>query len=243
MKIALLKQTVPWPALWAGATLAALLGARAARADYIWVEGEKPVKTTASRHPWDGHVRRDQLSGGDFLSHWHDSRPGEAEYRVVAPKAAEYEFWVRANPVQARLSFKLNDGSWTPIDLDKEVVGSTNVAADKAIDLRFLAWIKVGKLTLRQGDNAVHFRMDSKNHNHGMLDCFVFSTEPFRPRGLLKPGEAARNPDEKGWFAFDPPPGPFTKASGFDLRWLNEKEAGANCFIGVKGGQFVHGGS
>lgn len=224
-----------------GFLLAALALAPAARADHVWVEGEKPVRTTVTRHPpWYDKVQRDQLSGGDFLSHWNEKRPGEAEYRVAVPTAGEYEFWVRANPVQAHLAWKLNDGPWSAIDLDRDVVGRTNIAANRAIDLRFLAWVKVGKVTLRKGANTVHFRMDSKNHNHGMLDCFVFSTDPFRPRGVLRPGEAAKDTSEKGWFAFDPEPDPFRAGAGFDLRGLNEKEAGAGGFIGVKGGQFVH---
>ena len=71
----------------------------------VWIEGEKPTKSIATRHPWyDGQVKRELLSGGDFLSHWDSPKMGE----------------------------------------------------------------------------------------HGMLDCFVFTTEPFTPQGTLKPGEAAK---------------------------------------------------
>ena len=45
---------------------------------------------------------------------------------------------------------------------------------------------------------------------------------------------------EKGWFAFAPKPDPFDPSSAIDLRALNEKSAGENGFIGVKGSQFVH---
>jgi hypothetical protein len=217
-----------------------------ARADYIWVEGEKPVKSTMQRHPWwYDQVKKDQLSGGDFISHWSDKKPGLAEYRVAAPKAGDYEFWARVNPVAARLSYRLNDGAWTPIDLEKTAVGNINIARDGKIDLRFLAWVKVGKVALKKGANSVHFRMDSKNNNHGMLDCFVFSSVPFRPRGILKPDEIARAAQEdasgdKGWFAFDPEADPYKPASGIDLRYLNEKVAGENGFIQVKEGRFVH---
>ena len=80
--------------------------------------------------------------------------------------------------------------------------------------------------------------MDSANNNHGSLDCFVLSDEPFRPRGLLKPGQA--DVSEKGWFAFDPKPDPYRPSSGIDLRFLNEKTAGDGGFIKAKGSQFVH---
>jgi hypothetical protein len=46
--------------------------------------------------------------------------------------------------------------------------------------------------------------------------------------------------DDKGWFAFDPKPDAFLPTNAIDLRFLNEKEAGENGFIGVKGGQFIH---
>jgi hypothetical protein len=216
------------------------------RAAYIWVEAEKPVKASVTRHPWwYDRVKRDQLSGGDFLTNWNATRPGLAEYRVVAPRAGDYEFWVRANPVGTRLSYRLNGGPWRLIDLSKSQ-DSVNIAADNKVDLRFLAWARVGKVVLKKGENSVHFRMDSKNNNHGMLDCFVFSTEPFRPRGTLKPEGIARLAKEgaagdKGWLAFDAPDDPFKPGSGIDLRHLNEKEAGEHGFIEVKNGRFVLG--
>ncbi len=64
------------------AGLLAVLTPIPANAAWIWVEGEKPAKAAVQRHPyWYDQVKRDQLSGGDFLSNWGD-RPGEASYRV-----------------------------------------------------------------------------------------------------------------------------------------------------------------
>jgi hypothetical protein len=196
------------------------------------------------RHPyWYDQVKRDRLSGGDLISNF-DKQPGEASYRFDAPAAGAYELWVRANPVQAKLAYRLNDGAWTPVDVDKGV-DSTNVAADGKPDLRFLAWAKAGKVVLNKGANTVRFRMDSANNNHGYLDCFVLTNEPFTPRGALSPdrlAEAARRAAEanKGWFAFDPRPDTFAATSATDLRHLNEKAAGDGGFIGVKGSRFVH---
>ncbi len=74
-----------------------------AGAAWIWVEGEKPTKSAMNRHPWwYDQVKKDQLSGGDFISNFDPKKPGLAEYEVVAPEAGAYDFWVRANPVQAR---------------------------------------------------------------------------------------------------------------------------------------------
>ena len=111
--------------------------------------------------------------------------------------------------------------------------------------MRFIAWEHVGKVALKQGANTIAFRFESKNSNHGMLDCFVLSSDDFEPNGIIKPGEnekpstgaAAGN----GWFAFAPKTDKFAANSAIDLRFLNEKEAGDGGFIEVKDGQFIHG--
>jgi hypothetical protein len=226
------------------AVLIVLVLSQLAHGSWIWVEGEKPVRSTMHRHPWwYDQVKRDQLSGRDSISNFHE-QPGEASYRFSAPTAGEYEFWVRANPVQAKLSYRLNDGSWMAIDVDRGL-DSTNIAADGKPDLRFLAWARAGKVSLKKGTNSIQFRMDSSNSNHGYLDCFVFTNEPFTPRGAIKPDQLAAGARRleaanKGWFAFDPKPDPFSASSGINLRALNEKTAGDGGFIAVKGSQFVH---
>src|ERR1039458_8237525 len=121
-----------------------------------------------NRHPWwYDQVKRDQLSGGDLISNFSKDKPGEAEYRFTVAKTGEYEFWVRANPVQSKLTYALNGGPETPIDLNREKRDEINIAADGKTDLRFIAWSKVGKVTLRAGENAIMFRMVSENNNHG----------------------------------------------------------------------------
>ncbi len=217
-----------------------------ASAAVLWIEGEKPVQSTMNRHPWwYDQVKRDRFSGGDFMSNFSPEKAGEAEYELAAQEAGPYEFWVRANPVQASMSYRLNDGPWTPIDLANGAIQSENVAADGKPDLRFIAWFHVGKVTLKQGKSAIRFRMDSKNSNHGYLDCFVLANEPFWPHGILKPdqiaGELKRLAEEnKGWFAFRPRAELPDDEKGFDLRELNEKFAGQGGYIQAKGAEFVH---
>ncbi len=215
-----------------------------AQAGWIWVEGEKPATSTMHRHPyWYDRVKRDLLSGGDLISNF-DDQPGEASYRFNARSGGDYDFWVRANPVQAKLAYRLNGGPWTAIDVEKGL-DSTNIATDGKPDLRFLAWAKAGKVALRSGTNTIQFRMDGPNHNHGYLDCFVLVNEPFTPRGAVKPDQVAATArraaeGNKGWFAFDPKPDPYSASSGIDLRSLNETTAGDGGYIAVKGSQFVH---
>lgn len=212
-----------------------------ANAAYIWIEGEKPTKSDVHRHPWwYDKVKTDELSGGDLISNWDDTKPGLITYTFQAEQAGEYEFWVRANPVGTKLSYKLNDGPWVLINMDKaqDVV---NIAADEKPDVRFIAWIRADQVKLNRGANTMQFRMDSENHRHGMLDCFVLSDVPFQPHGILKPGEtAAIAKGEPGWFPFAPKDDPYTADSAIDLRSLNEDVAGRGGYIATKNGQFIH---
>src|SRR3569832_1045844 len=102
--------------LLGGLGASSCLRGQSAGPSFIWVEGEKPIRSTMTRHPWwYDRVQKDQLSGGDLLSNWSDKQAGEAEYIVAAPAAGEYELWVRANPVQSRLSYRLNEGVWSVV--------------------------------------------------------------------------------------------------------------------------------
>jgi len=108
-------------------------------ADYIWIEGESPQSQTMTRHPWwYDKVKKAQLSGRDFISNWNDKQPGEATYSFQAPAEKDYVFWVRANPVGTKLSYKLDAGDWRLIDM-KAAQESVNIAEDGKIDLRFIA--------------------------------------------------------------------------------------------------------
>ena len=235
-----------FPIHWIRLAAAIWCLAFAARGAWIWVEGENPATNHMNRHPWwYDQVKRDQFSGGDFISNFDKDKPGEADYQFRAAEGGEYEMWVRANPLMARLSYLLNGGRETLIDLNREKRGETNVAADDKPDLRFIAWSKVGKVVLRQGENTIRFRMTSENNHHGYLDCFLFSTAPFQPRGLLKPDQMAADlarlaAENQNWFPFDPKPDSFSGDSVIDLRFLNEPFAGEQGFVAVKDGQFIH---
>ena len=209
------------PLAFAGA-LAAFSSSIPARGDVIWVEGEKAVRSTMHPHGWYDSIKQGELSEGGYVSNFHEKEPGLAWYVVTAPKSGAYEFWVRANPIAARLSYKINDTDWAEIEMAKGQEGMVNLAADDKIDLRFVAWVKVGFVPLKKGANAVRFRMDSKNNNHGSLDCFVFSEEPFLPNGILHPDQikaasAKEDRADREWFAFNPAPDRYSSKSAIDL--------------------------
>lgn len=213
---------------------------------YIWVEGEAPAESDAVRHPWwYDQVKKELFSGGDFLSHFSSDRAGRASYRFNVPESGVRSLWIRLNPVQAAMSFRLKDSDWQEIDVDKNTQ-SENAAADGKPDLRFIAWVDAGQVDLTAGINTIEFRFHSTNNHHGYLDCFVLADSGFRPLGLAKPDEleALKKQDQlanEGWFAFDPPPDDVPGESVTDLRYLNEDYAGAGGFIKARNGRFIHG--
>ncbi|MFA6287007.1 MAG: hypothetical protein WC661_06430 [Opitutaceae bacterium] len=217
-------------------------------AAWVWVEGEQAASTNIGKHPWYyGQVKKGQLSGGDFLAHFDASKPGEADYRFNAPSAGTYTLWLRANPVQSAMRYSLNDAPPVRVDFAGNQSGATNIAANNAPDLRFIAWCEIGKVVLRAGVNRIAFTMDSANSNHGAIDCFVFTNEPFIPSGVLKPDQLADAAKEtaaanQGWIPWAPAADDFEE-NPIDLRRLNEKFAGENGFIQARGEQFVHAGN
>ncbi len=205
---------------------------RTAAADdsYIWIEGENPASTDIQPHPWyAGQVNKAQLSGGAFLANF-SPQEGHATYNFNAPKDGSYTFWLRANPVgDPKLDYQLNGGAAVPIDFSNQS-DVINIASDSKPDLRFIAWINVGKVDLKAGANTISFRFHSANQNHGSIDCFVFTQEPFTPHGSVKPGQKLGT-DEPGWWSFEPKPETFGKDAELDLRYLNENEAGQSGFL------------
>ena len=198
----------------------------------IWVEGERPARSTMNRHPWwYDQVKKDQLSGGDWISNFSEEKEGEAEYAFEVPKTGRYAFWVRANPIQAALDYAIDKAPGKPIDMGTDVLDTVNLAADGKPDLRFLGWKKVGEFPLNRGRHSVRFRFYSKPQHHGALDAFVFTTEPFLPSGMQKPGQGGKVSTASGAWPFLPERDAFRADAVLDLRSLNEKVAGQSGFV------------
>src|SRR3954469_20029853 len=99
--------------------LATVLFTSIASAATIWIEAEKPISSTVTRHPWwYDKVKTEELSGGDFISNWDKDKVGEIEYPVKAANAGSYEFWVRANPIQATMTYSINGSGAQSIALN-----------------------------------------------------------------------------------------------------------------------------
>jgi hypothetical protein len=214
-------------------------------AAWVWVEGEQPTRTNIGRHPWyAGQVKKDQLSGGNFLAHFDADKEGEASYDVQIPEGGTYTLWLRANPVQSSMTCSIDGATPVPVDFKRNQSGNINIAANGAPDLRFLAWCEVGPFPLKAGTHSLRFMMTSANNHHGAIDCFVLTTEPFAPNGVMKPDQLAAYTKELaaanvGWTPWIAKADDFN-ASAIDLRFLNESFAGENGRIIARGEQFIH---
>ena len=211
------------------------------RAEMIWVEGEDAVSRTMRGHGWYDSVKKAELSGGAWLSHFGAGEMPVARFQFETAEPGEYEFWLRANPVGTSMSVRINDGAWTSVSFQKKEQ-QTNIAGDGKPDLRFVAWVKAEKLSLKRGSNTLEVRFESENNRHGGIDCFVLSREAFLPQGSRKPGEKTGLADPGTW-AFEPDRDGFSSASLLDLSELNQKPAGRSGRVARSrdGGAFVDG--
>lgn len=218
--------------------LSLALAATARAEDIIWIEGEKPIKSTFKKHGWYDDVKKDVMSGGNWLSHYA-GQPGEASYAVEIPKAGKYTFWVRCNNLYVTQHYKVDDGEWTLCDLTTEPREQMMISPRP--DHRNLAWHKLGKLDLAAGKHTIAFRLSSKTQNHGGIDCFVLASGSFVPSGARKPGEI-KPAGPADWFEVAPDDDAFSPASIIDMTSLLHTPAGKFGFVTRQGEALTVGG-
>lgn len=224
-------------AIWSsGIILLVLISSSLGRSQTIWVEGESSSTQTVHPHPWYGSVDREQLSGGDFISHFHQ-QPGSATFQVSVDQPGEYRLWIRANHVASKLEYQLNGSRRESVSMATPQQ-AINIATDGKPDLRFLSWIDVGPVILKAGENQLTIHMVSDNNNHGALDCLVLSRDGFVPNGKWKPGQKPDIEPRNGWFVFYPDTLAIDTPSILDLRYLNQQQAGQDGRVIAKDGQF-----
>lgn len=182
--------------------LGALLSAGLANchADSIWVEGEAARSKQVTHHGWYDGVKKDVLSGGEWLSHFDPNRQGLATYELTVKTSGRYKFWVRANHVKSSLAYRLDNGPWQQIEMDRDQRVAMNIASDNKPDLRFIAWVNVGTVELTDGLHHIEFRMDSGPQNHGASDCFCLTNDSWVPSGTQKPSAEPQVAGPSDWF-------------------------------------------
>ena len=223
------------------AVIAMAIFVSTASAEFHWIEGEAAKSNSMRGHGWYDSVKKNELSGGAWLSHFHSGEMPVALYEVDNAEDGLHEFWLRANPIGSVISVRVNDGSWSKISQGRKEQ-QVNLASNGQPDLRFVAWIKAEPIHLQSGRNKIEVRFESDNNRHGGLDCFVLSTEPFFPQGKLKPGQKTGMADPGTW-AFEPDRDRFSTDALLDLTALNEKPAGKHGRIARSsdGADFVDG--
>lgn len=212
-------------------TLASFLPA--ATAAFIWVEGEQPTRSNAQRHGWYDSVKKDVLSGGDWLSHY-GNRAGEASYDLNVEAGGSYTFWARLNPVASKPTWRLDGGAWNAVEF-KGARGQQNIASDNKPDHRFIAWVRLGQVTLTAGRHTVAFHWEGGAANSGGLDCFVLTTDSFVPQGTLKPAAAPATGGPGDWFPLLADDDPFDPRSVIDMSRLIPAPAGQLGFLHAAG--------
>jgi hypothetical protein len=211
--------------------------------EYIWWEGEEPTETNFPTNSWfaaSGFPEtRDLLSEGDWLSNSGDRAGPEAfaKYAIDVPAAGEYHFWTRKFWKHGPFRWRFDDGEW-------QICGRDIALADDTYLREHLGanWVSLGKAELAEGPHVFELRLLAGEGEAltAAFDCFILSPMPFVPNGKYKPGERSELADE-GFFAFEPPPDPFTDSAVLDLRYLNEKVAGESGFVKRDGLNFALG--
>ncbi len=203
----------------------------------LWQEGEAPAANTMHRHSWFDSVKKDLLSGGDWISNF-SKEESTADYKVAVTEAGDYTLWLRANPTATKLSWALDAGDWNAVDFSHDKRGEQNIAADGKPDLRFIAWVKAGTVKLTAAEHTVKFKMHGTQDNHGGLDCFLLTNDGFIPNGLLKPGpQKPGAPDE--WFPLIADEDTFSPDSVIDMSALIAAPAGKLGPVIAKGSDLV----
>lgn len=214
-----------------------MVGATTSSADSIWVEGEDAQTKQVTRHNWYDGVKKDVLSGNDWLSHFDAKKVGLATYEIEVAKAGDYKFWIRANHVKSSLAYRLGGGEWQKIAMDRNQRGAMNIARDNKPDLRFIAWVSVGTVKLDAGAHRIEFRMDSGPQNHGAIDCFCLTTDRWVPSGTRQPSAQPRAAGPSDWFPLIMDKDPLSPESVIDISHLIDAPAGQHGFLKAAGDQ------
>ena len=205
---------------------------------YVWIEGEEAKASDFKPHNWySDMVKKDMLSGGNWLSTFDGPANATGSWDVELPKDGTWSLWLRANPIQAGLEWRLDGGAWQAVDV-AHPQDNLNIASDSKPDLRFVAWMQGGKAELKAGKHALQIRTTATLSNHAGIDVVLFAAKPFAPNGKSKPGSSLGEA-EPGWFAFEPGQDEFKSDALLDLRALNEKRAGEKGWLAARGDDIV----
>ena len=191
------------------------------KAHTIWVEAEHSHRSSLERHPfWYDQVKKDQLSGGDWISNWSDDNGRCRRVRRLGPRGRSLPF---LDPGQSGADACSNmrsagasgrPSTWRPMQSTRSTSRPTTSPTCGSWRGRRLA-----KSPLAKGQHTIAFRMSSENHHHGAIDAFVLTTEPFLPSGTTAARRSeGQSFDQAGTWPFLPERDTFQPDAVFDLR-------------------------
>jgi hypothetical protein len=203
--------------------------------DYVWIEAEKPDRTNFPKaNPFApaNDDERGKLSGSAWIGVAAARKvPLFLEYRIDVPADGEWTLYARKFWKHGPYRFRFDEGAWTDVGRDAALLDDvqlrTNVVAN---------WTLGGKTTLSKGKHTLQVQLTQLD-GAAAFDCFILTTQPFTPRGKMKPDEKL-DAVEAGWTAFQPDAD--VADSPIDLRFLNEPVAGSKGPIGMRDGRFIH---
>ena len=214
------------------------LAARADASEFVWLEGESSLDTTFNHHNWYEDTSLDKrlmspgvpdTGPGDWLAHYVTGNPANTAYARWSFTLAEggsYTWWLRTNPINATLRYAVDAAPLQPLDVTdyREVV---NIV--QGIDIRWLAWVKVGSFALAPGNHSVTIEVAynaARNESHGGVDALCLTNFPWEPAGTLQPGQEVNAPAPGAWFTLHAGDDPYSPSSLTDLSSLVPAPAG-----------------
>ncbi len=222
-------------------------GARAGQGtgEYVWIEGEAVDRSSFNQHGWysASDVDRKALSGGQWLAHYDEARPGAAEWRFRIRQGGRYTWWIRLNPFQVNHRYAI-DGS-QPKKLPVVDVREQNNVLSQGRDIRQIGWVKGGEFELSPGMHTLVLQVEKGGREaHGAVDCMAFVNFPWAPTGTSKPEVTAPDaaaPDT--WFPVYPDDDEFSEASITDMYSVVKEAtgipAGQHGFVQRRGDRLV----
>ncbi|QNN24881.1 hypothetical protein HED60_22235 [Planctomycetales bacterium ZRK34] len=200
----------------------------------IWIEGEQPFDTSFPKRTWFSPKGDEaaKLSGGNWLTHSDDARapgapPAFATYRFNCPEAGRYSVWCRKLWRHGPFRWRIDDQPWNEVGRDVNLLDS--VVIRKHIPAN---WISMEPVELDAGMHLLRIELTvapGESQTAG-FDAFALSKGLFFPNGQYKPGEKT-GLAEPGHYAYEPDIDSFAEHAAFDLRRLNEDQAGAKGYV------------
>jgi hypothetical protein len=202
-------------------------GALGSTPDYVKWEGEDAFEHNFNQnlgpHSLD-HPER--LSGADWLSCTGRVPPegAYARWRVAVPEGGTYCLYARKFWQHGAFQWRFDAAKWHSL--------GQAALLDRAELTKFVEanWVSLGEVDLTAGEHVFEVQLlaaPGEDASAG-FDCFVLTSRPWYPAGLLEPQPETGRAMEDYW-AFEPGPPP--DKSPINLSYLNDETAGEHGFL------------